>query len=119
VTSRGRLVAVAGFWDKGATTEAIRRDRSTGVTTRSRSAYAVDWGWAPGHSEAFARLLRGLAARAGDLGRTGLLVCEPAPGVVPDTGVPVRRSAVSLFTPTVQPPVADEVRGLYVDLLYL
>ena len=47
------LVAVGGLWDKGATTEQIHVDRTTGVTTRSRGAAVVDWGWASGRREAF------------------------------------------------------------------
>jgi ribosomal protein S18 acetylase RimI-like enzyme len=113
------LVVVAGLWDKGATTEQIRVDRATGLTTRSRGAMVVDWGWAPGHREAFGELLRGLAAEARALGRSALMMCEPSPRALPDPGLPAHRLAVSLFTPTLQPPKGDSIRGLYVDLLYV
>ena len=115
----GTLVAVGGLWDKGATTERIHVERTTGVTTRSRGAAVVDWGWAAGRSEAFIELLRGLATEARALGRSTLAVCEPSPGAVPDPGLLRRRSTLSLFTPTIKPPPAESIRGLYVDMLYL
>jgi hypothetical protein len=46
-------------------------------------------------------------------------ICEPSPGSVPDAGLPGRRFPVSLFTPTIEPPPRDSLRGLYVDMLYL
>ncbi len=115
----GSLVAVGGLRDKGATTERIRTDRTTGVTTRSRGAAVADWGWAPGHREAFGELLRSLAAEARALGRSTLAICEPSPGALPDPGLPSRRSAAALFTPTIQPPAAGAIRSLYADMLYL
>ena len=115
----GTLVAVGGLWDKGATTERIHVERTTGATTRSRGAAVVDWGWAAGRREAFIELLRCLAAEARALGRSTLTVCEPSPGALPDPELLRRRSTVSLFTPTVEPPPADSIRGLYVDMLYL
>ncbi len=115
----GALVAVAGLWDKGATTERVRTDRTTGLTARSRGAAVVDWGWAAGRREACAELLRGLAAAARALGRSSLTICEPAAGALPDPGLPVRRVAASLFTPTIGPPPPESVRGLYLDLLYV
>ena len=115
----GRLVAVGGLWDKGATTERIHRNPATGETVRSRSASVADWGFAPGREAAFAELLRGLAAEARRLGRPALSICEASPGAVPDPGLPAHRTAVSLFTPTVQPPPAAAVRGLYIDMLYV
>ena len=113
------LVAVAGLWDKGATTEQIHVDRTTGVTARSRGAAVTDWGWAAGRRDAFAELLRRLAAEARALGRSTLTICEPSPGALPDVGLPARRFTVSLFTPAMKPPAAESVRGLYVDMLYL
>jgi len=113
------LTAVAGLWDKGATTEHIHIDRATGVTTRSRSAAVVDWGWASGRREAFRELLRCLAAEARALGRSTLTICEPSPGTLPDPGLPCHTVAVSLFTPTLKPPPAASIRGLYADLLYV
>ena len=115
----GTLAAVAGLWDKGATTEQIHVDRATGVTTRSRSAMVVDWGWAAGRREAFTELLRCLAAEARVLGRSTLTICEPSPSALPDPGLPARRFTVSLFTPAMQPPPAASIRGLYVDMLYV
>ncbi len=119
VYENGSLVAVAGLWDKGATTERVHVDSTTGATTRSRGAAVADWGYAPGKGEAFAGLLRSLTAEARALGRSALTICEPSPGAVPNTGLPARRAAVSLFTPTVKPPPAESIRGLYVDMLYL
>jgi len=113
------LTAVGGLWDKGATTEQIHLDRTTGVTVRSRGAAVVDWGWAPGRRDAFAELLRGLAAEARTLGRSSLMICEPSPGALPDPGLPGHRVAVSLSTPAMQPPPAAGIRGLYADLLYV
>ncbi len=115
----GSLVAVGGLWDKGATTEQIHVDRTTGVTTRSRGAAVVDWGWAAGRREAFSELLRCLAAEARSLGRSTLTLCEPSPGALPDPGLPRRRFTVSLFTPAKQPPPVESIRGLCVDMLYL
>jgi len=115
----GSLVAVGGLWDKGATTEQIHLDRATGVTTRSRGAAVADWGWAAGRREAFGELLRCLAAEARALGRSTLMVCEPSPDAIPNTGLPAHRLAASLFTPSMQPPPAASIRGLYADMLYL
>ncbi len=115
----GALAAVGGLWDKGATTERIHVEQTSGVTTRSRGAAVVDWGWAAGGRDAFAELLRSLAAEARALGRSTLTICEPSPGALPDPGLPRRRSTASLFTPTIQPPAAESIRGVYVDLLYL
>ena len=119
VLDDGNLVAVGGLWDKGATTEQIHRDRASGETTRSRSASVADWGFAPGREAAFAELLRGLAGEAHRLGRTALSISEAAPGAVPDPGLRAHRTAVALFTPTVQPPPTASIRGLYVDMLYV
>jgi ribosomal protein S18 acetylase RimI-like enzyme len=114
----GMLVALGGLWDKGATTERIQVERATGVTARSRGAAVVDWGWAPGRREAFIELLRGIAAEAHARGRSALTVCEPSLGALPDAGLPRRRWAAALFTPTIEPPPAESIRGLYVDMLY-
>jgi ribosomal protein S18 acetylase RimI-like enzyme len=114
----GTLVAVGGLWDRGATTERIHVDRTTGVTTRSRGAAVVDWGWAASRREAFVELLRCLAAEARALGRSTLTICEPSLGALPDPGLPRRRWTASLFTPTVEPPPAEAIRGLCVDMLY-
>lgn len=117
VRESGRLVAVAGLWDKGATTEAIHLNARTGEETRSRSASVTDWGYAPGCEDAFAALLRSLAARTWTLGRGTMTVCEPAPGALPDPGVPAQATDVSLFTPSFDPPDSPAIRGIYVDLL--
>ena len=113
----GRLVAVAGLWDKGATTEAIHVNARTGEETRSRSTSVTDWGYAPGYEEAFAGLLRSLAARTRTLGRGTMTACEPAPGALPDPGLPSQVTDVSLFTPSFDPPEAAAIGGIYVDLL--
>jgi hypothetical protein len=110
---------VGGLWDRGATVERRHRDRTTGETTRARGAVVVDWGWAPGREEAFGGLLRGLAAGAWSLGRGTLTICEPSPGAIPESGLPARRGTVCLFTPAMDPPAAESVRGLFFDLLYL
>jgi ribosomal protein S18 acetylase RimI-like enzyme len=115
----GTLAAVGGLWDKGATTEQVHFDPATGVTTRSRWAAVADWGWAAGRREAFTELLRCLAAEARALGRSTLWVCEPTEGALPDPGLAARKMTVSLFTPAMQPPPAELVRGLYVDMLYV
>lgn len=117
ISEGGKLVAVAGLWDEGATKARIHVER-TGVTARSRDAAVVDWGWAPGGREAFAELLRGLAAQARALGRSTLSICEPSPAALPDPQLPGRRSTASLFSPTIQAPPAESVRGLYFDMLY-
>jgi len=115
----GTLAAVGGLWDKGATTERIHVERATGVTTRSRGAAVVDWGWAVSRREAFAELLRCLAAEARALERSTLTICEPSPGALPDPGLLHHRSTLNLFTPTIEPPTAESIRGLYVDMLCL
>ena len=115
----GTLVAVGGLWDRGATVERLRLDRTTGVATRSRGAAVVDWGWAPGRKGAFAGLLGCLAGGARALGRSALTICEPSPQALPDHGLPALSGSVSLFTPAMDPPPAEAIRGLYFDLLYL
>jgi GNAT superfamily N-acetyltransferase len=110
------LVAVGGVVDKGRYTERIRVDRTTGEDRRSRSAAVVDWGFAPGHEDDFARLLPALAGDARALGRTALTICEPKPGAI-TPALPHKRSGIALFTPSLgAPPSAD---GLYFDLLNL
>ena len=115
----GKLVAVAGFWDKGATTQAIHSDAATGEETRSRTAVVTDWGWAPGHEGAFAGVLRSLASDARALGRDGLAICEPSPGMLQDPGLARREVSVSLYTPAMDPPDATSIRGIYADMLTL
>jgi hypothetical protein len=92
-------------------------DARTGKETRSRSASVADWGWAPGHEEAFAGVLRSFAAQARALGRNGLTICEPSAGALPEIGLPAQVTGVSLFTPSFDPPEARAIRGIYVDLL--
>ena len=118
VFAGGALIAVAGLLDKGAYTERIRVDRGSSRETRSRSAAVIDWGYAPGRQGQFAELLDCLAADARALGRTTLTICEPrADSFSP--GLPYRRGAVSLFTPSMKPPAAEAIGGLYFDLLNL
>ncbi len=114
----GRLVAVAGLWDAGACVQEIRTDTRTGEVTRSRAASVLDWGWAPGEEAAFRDLLATLAAEARLLGRTALMLSEPAPGALPGIALPSSAFALSLFTPTLRPP-ASSPRGVFVDLVYL
>jgi ribosomal protein S18 acetylase RimI-like enzyme len=111
------LVAVGGLWDSGAFTERVRVDTSTGDTSRARYAAVVDWGWAAGYEEAFADVLRRLAAKARALGRDGLRIVEPSPGIIPETGLLSHSSPISVFTPTVPPPRLEDVRGMFFDLL--
>lgn len=119
ITDGGMLIAVAGLWDKGATTEQIHVDLATGTETRSRSAVVTDWGWRPGYEAAFAELLRGLAAEARLGVRSTIAVCEPSPGRIPDLGLPRETTQVSLYTPSFDPPEAGAIGGIYVDLLTL
>jgi GNAT superfamily N-acetyltransferase len=112
----GTLVAVAGLLDKGSHTARIRIDRATSKETRTRSAAVADWGYAPGREDAFTELLACLAAETRALGRTSLTICEPRPGSLA-LELPHRRSAVSLFTPSLPPPAGAAIRGLYFDLL--
>jgi GNAT superfamily N-acetyltransferase len=114
----GALIAVAGLFDKGAYTERIRIDRAAGRETRSRSAAVVDWGYASGRQGEFVELLGFLAADARALGRTTLTICEPRPDSL-SPGLPYRRGAVSLFTPSLKPPATEAIGGLYFDLLNL
>jgi len=119
VVEGGRLAAVSGLWDKGATTEEIRVDRATGSETRSRSTVVVDWGWAPGGESAFARLLRSLGVASRALGRQAMMICEPSPGMVPDSGLHRHEISLNLYTPTIDPPAEGSVSGLCADLLTL
>jgi GNAT superfamily N-acetyltransferase len=119
VMDGGQLAAVAGLWDKGAIAEQIRVDRATGLESRSRSTMVVDWGWSPGCENAFAGLLRFLAGESLALGRSSLTICEPRSGMVPDPGLPRRETGFSLYTPTIDPPTASALKGLFTDLLSL
>lgn len=114
-----KLVAVAGLWDAGAAWESIRRDRTTGQVRRRRSAIVIDWGYAPGRRDAFAGLLRRLAAEARALSRDALTICEPSPQALPDIGLPSRVWTLALFTPTVPPPPREAIGGLYADMVYV
>jgi GNAT superfamily N-acetyltransferase len=119
VSAGGKLVAVAGLWDRGAIAERIQRDRKTGAVTRSRTAAVADWGFAAGAGEAFAALLRFLAGKAAALGRSGLTICEPAPGALPDPRLDSQTALLSIFTPSLPPPEKAAVRGVFADLLQL
>ena len=79
----------------------------------------VDWGWADGRREAFPELLRALAAEAHALRRSGLTICEPSRGVVPDIGLARWKLTAAVYTPTLLPPPGDLVSGLYVDVLHV
>jgi len=99
--------------------EGITIDGATGEVTRSRTAAVLDWGHAPRQRDALALLLRSLAAEARRAGRTALTLCEPSPGVLPDTGLPARRWSLSLVTPTLPPPPRQSIRGLFADMVYV
>ncbi|HWQ27603.1 MAG TPA: GNAT family N-acetyltransferase [Dehalococcoidia bacterium] len=114
---RGRLVAVAGLWNLGASLAIVRRNRVTGAVRRRTEAVALDWGYAPGHEDAFAELLRSLAARAREWGRDTLTICDP--GSAPEAGLPSITWSLNLFTPGIPSPAADAVAGLFIDLAYL
>lgn len=119
VVRAGRLAAAAGLWDEGACMEEIWLPSETGEEERSRAMAVLDWGWVPGEEEAFAALLRSLAGEARRLERHSLTICEPAPGALPDIGLPSDTWSLSLFTPGIDPPPAGETRGIFVDLVYL
>jgi GNAT superfamily N-acetyltransferase len=114
----GALIAVAGLLDKGANTERIRIDRTSGRETRSRSAAVVDWGYTPGRQGQFVELLDCLAGDARALDRTTLTICEPQANSF-SPGSPYKRGTVSLFTPSMKPPAVEAISGLYFDLLNL
>ncbi|MEK7247121.1 MAG: GNAT family N-acetyltransferase [Chloroflexota bacterium] len=118
VFANGRLVAVGGLLDKGAYTRQIRIDRSTGEETWTRGAAIVDWGIAPGHEDASAEVLTSLGAEARSLGRSTVTICEPHHDAV-SMVLPHRRLGLSLFTPSLKPPPASRISGLYLDLLNL
>jgi len=117
VTARGRLAAVAGLWDKGATTERIEVDLATGLATGSRGTVVVDWGWAPGHDRTFAALLRTLAAASRKLGRQTMTICGLRLGAIPDIGLGNHQIALSLYTPTIDPPAEADISEVFADLL--
>ena len=119
VAEGAALVAIAGLWDRGAATARVQRDRDRGVETRSREAAVTDWGWAPGHGEAFASLLGGLASEARALGRDSLTICEPFPGAFPSPALASHCGNVALFTPGLQPPPRESIKGVFIDMLYI
>jgi GNAT superfamily N-acetyltransferase len=116
--SGGRLVAVAGLWDKGANTEHIRTHPPTGMEVRSRTTAVIDWGCARGHKGDLSRLLAGLAAKSRMYGRQAMTICEPRPGMFADPGER-REASLALYTPTIDPPKKDAVRGMFADLLII
>jgi hypothetical protein len=115
---RGDLVAVAGLWDRGAATARVQRGPD-GVESRSREATVTDWGFAPGCEAAFANLLRGLASAARDMGRDGLTICEPYPGAFPAGTLASRAGRIAVFTPGLEPPAEGDIKGIFIDMLYL
>jgi hypothetical protein len=119
VTVGSRLVAIAGLWDRGAATQRIQHNRSTGVQTRSREATVTDWGWAPGHEQDCADLLHSLASEACGLARNSLTFCEPFPGALPMPALDWRRTNVALFTPGLPPPSPQDITGIFIDMLYI
>lgn len=118
VVGGGRLVAVAGLWDRGAATARVQRDQA-GAETRFREATVTDWGLATGHEDAFVSLLVSLASAARELDRDSLTVCEPYPGALPTTTLSSRASAIALFTPGLEPPGRSDIKGIFIDMLYL
>jgi len=113
------LVAVAGLWDRGLATARIQRNSAAGTESMTREAAVTDWGWKSGFDEAFAGLVAGLAAKACDMGRDALTICEPRPGALPPAGLPHRTASIALFTPALPPPAPDAIKGIFVDMLYI
>lgn len=116
---QGRITAVAGLWDKGATTERIDFDLASGAVSRTRTAAVVDWGFRAGSKAALATVLRALAARAREWGRAAVVICEPVPGALPDAGLPRHTADLNVYTPALTPPQRESIAGLFCDLLYL
>ncbi|HEV2370030.1 MAG TPA: hypothetical protein VGR90_09130, partial [Acidimicrobiales bacterium] len=82
VEQDGRIVACGGLWDRGRDIRERWRHKVTGEEQVVSTTALLDWGHAPGHAEAMAHLIRRMAARTGELGRTHLLVpLEFAPKV--------------------------------------
>jgi hypothetical protein len=69
----GRVVACAGLWDKGRDVRERWTHRETGEVQVVSSTALLDFGYAAGHEEAMARLLRTLVGQTHALGRTHLL----------------------------------------------
>ena len=72
IEQAGRIVACAGFWDRGRDMREIWRS-ATGEERRVEVAAALDLGCEAGHEEALAELLRDFASRAAALGRQSLI----------------------------------------------
>jgi hypothetical protein len=119
VIGEDSLIAVAGLWDRGLATARIQRNAATGAERVTREAAVTDWGWKPGHDDAFAELLAGLASQARSLGREALTICEPRPGVLPLAGLQHRVTDIALFTPALSPPERGAIQGIFVDMLYI
>lgn len=69
-----QIVACAGIWDRGRDIREIWRNRETEETQTIDDAALLDFGYAAGREDASVRLFEALRARAGALGRSGLLV---------------------------------------------
>lgn len=78
----GRVVACGGLWDRGRDIRERWRHKGTGDEKVVSTAALLDWGYAAGHADTIAYLVRRLAARTGELGRDRLLApLEFAPEV--------------------------------------
>jgi GNAT superfamily N-acetyltransferase len=70
----GRIVACAGLWDRGRDIRDRWRHRETGETKVIELTAVLDFGYATGHHESMARLLRYLIGETHHLGRDYLTV---------------------------------------------
>jgi ribosomal protein S18 acetylase RimI-like enzyme len=73
VEDGGRIMACGGLWDRGRDMREVWRHEESGQTRRVSDAALMDWGYEEGGEDAMLRLVRTLAARAGELGRDYLL----------------------------------------------
>lgn len=114
----GRLIAVAGVLDQGATAAAITSDRRGNDARVSRGWTVLDYGFAD--ASAMRDLLALLQASAANAGRDALQISVPECSPL---YAPVMRDAVQTirfkFLGGEHPRADDAPRGIYIDPVYL
>ena len=124
VEDEGRVVACGGYWDRGANMRERWVQSATGEERILEAGALLDYGYADGHADAMVELLDRMVHRAGERGRTSLmlpvehdhvLLRELASrGLRPET----RDLMVMPFAFPGMPPIQIDVRRPATDLAY-
>ena len=113
----GRLVAVAGVFDRGAIAATLLRERQGGEPQVGRSLAVLDYGFTD--AAAMLALLEALRAEAGACGRQTLSINVPESSSLYERVMQEAASSIRLKFLAGEHPVAGTVlRGVYLDPVY-